>query len=192
MIVLQHIVCATIVFVAYAKLGYYHPLGIVGALRAYFAEKRKLQSDVLMVTRSGVPTGTLMCSRDNEALPTDLVFPKEMRVLREKYGGRIGYFGKFAVIPNLQGKLVGKQLLASAVTEWSLTNDVSVAVMMVNPNHVGLYRRYGAVELARTEGTKGLDKAPAVLMVLDYKMSSEIMRRRAEFLENTDQNMVAA
>lgn len=190
----QLFVCATIVFVAYFRLGYYRPWAFTSGIKAYFREKNELSGDVLMVLRRGVPIGTLMCSVDHGWLPTDIAFPSQMAELRRRYGYRIGYFGKFAVIPALQGKLVGKKLLADAVTGWSIRHGVDVAVMMVNPMHVGLYRRYGAVVIARSGGTKGMEKAPAVLMVLDFRHSPEIMRRRAEYiLANTHpQTKVAA
>ncbi len=179
----QHIFCAVIVFIAYTKLGYYHPWQIGKALLGYFSEKRRLGGDVLSVNKWGFPIGTLMCSVDKPGqLPTDTVFTDEMHALRTQYAGRLGYFGKFAVIPSLQGKLVGKQLLANAVTEWSFAHGVEVAVMMVNPAHVGLYRRYGAVEISRTDGTRGLEKAPAVLLVLDFSAPNKVREYREQYL----------
>lgn len=178
---IKFIICATIVFVAYCRLGYYHWHGFVGAVRAYFTEKRQLGGDVLMVTRAGVPVGTLMCSVDRGWLPVDTAFPAEMSALRRRFSGRLAYLGKFAVIPALQGGLVGESLMRQAAVEWAPVHGVDVAVMMVNPSHVPRYRRrFGAVELARTDGTIGLDKAPAVLMLLEYQRSAEIQRWRRE------------
>lgn len=177
---LQNLICATIVFVAYCRLGYYRWFGFLGAVRAYFHEQRHLAGDILKITRAGVPIGTLMCSVDRGWLPVDLAFPAEMAKLRQGFHGRIAYFGKFAVIPSFQGKLVGKLLMKQAALEWSPERGVDVAVMMVNPSHVPIYRRLGAIEIARTEGTIGLDKAPAVLMLLEYEKSAEVQRWRRE------------
>lgn len=182
MLFFQKIVCAMIVFIAYCQLGYYSPFGLITAVIAYFAEMRRLKGSVLMATQYGIPVGTLMCSRDEGYLPVDLAFPNEMQNIREKYRGRIGYFGKFAVIPSLQGQLTGKKILLEAVTKWSFETDASLIVMMVHPKHVQIWSRYGAQTLATTQGTKGLEKAPAVLMMIDFNLSPKVQSYRNEYL----------
>ena len=136
-----------------------------------------------MVTKFGLPIGTLMCSKDDGWLPTDIAFTAEMQKLRLQYGSLIGYFGKFAVIPWLQGLAVGNQLLERAVTEWALSTGVEVAVMMVNPKHVRFYQSHGAEVLARSQKTKGMEKAPAVLMIIDFRKSPKIQELQTEYKE---------
>jgi hypothetical protein len=82
--VLNNLLCAMIVFVAYCKMGYYTPFGLLKALRAYFAEKQRLSGEVLSVTFCGIPLGTLLASPDNGALPVDKPFPEEMAKVRQK------------------------------------------------------------------------------------------------------------
>lgn len=185
--VLQKLVCAALVFLAYCKLGYYHPWEIGKAVKAFFSEEKKLKAEVLSVKRFGIPIGTLMCSKDRGWLPIDLAFRPEMDALRELHGDHIGYLGKFAIIPPLQGKLVGTELLRQAVTKWSFDNDVLVVVMMVNPKHVRMYEKRGAKVLARSEGTKGLEKAPAVLMIMVLDDSEQAKNARIEYLHEQNQ-----
>lgn len=175
-------VCALLVFVAYCALGYYRLWGFPWAVRDYFKEKRHLGADILKYSRFGVPIGTLMCSVDRGRLPVDVAFATEMASLRQEYAGRLAYFGKFAVFPFLQGKQVGTALLERAVTSWSFDHGVTAVVMMVNPRHVRRYRSFGAREIARTEGTKGMEKAPAVLMVIDYHESRQVSLARTRHL----------
>lgn len=183
--VLQQFVCSVIVFITYTVMGYYRPYHLLSAVWAFFSEKRKLNGQVLAVKWCGIPLGTLMVSKDQGWLPIDVAFPKLAPELREKYGKRWVYYGKFGVIPWLQGGMVGHRLLEQAVFVWSEANGVDVAVMMVHPKHVRKYAKYGAVELARTGGTKGLEKAPAVLMVLDYNNSPKLLRLKEEFFRRT-------
>ncbi len=179
---LKKLWCAFIVYLAYYQMGYYSLFGMRKAIIAYFNECRTLKADVLTVERNGMPVGTLLCARDHGWLPTDLAFPEAMVGIRDQYRGRLAYFGKFAVLPTMRGRLHGKQLHMKAVSEWSLANDVEAVVMIVNPRHARYYHGVGATEVARTEGTVGLEKAPAVLMILNYQKSKVVREFRRRYL----------
>lgn len=183
--VLQNLWCATLVFVAYLALGYYPLWGYFGAVKAYISERKKLGGAVFNQIRFGLPIGTLMCSVDQGCLPADDLFPLEMRKLREQQfaGRKIGYLGKFAIIPFLQGKCVGRSMLTRMATEWALFHTVDVIVMIVNPDHVKMWSKphYGAKVVAKRDNMTGLHGAEAVLMYLDFKESSAIRKCQGEY-----------
>ncbi len=178
----QKIWCAWLVFVNYFALGYYRAWELPKAVWSYFSERRRLGAQVLAVKSHKVPVGTIMCSKDWGWLPTDIAFPEEMKALRLKFGRRLCYFGKFAVVPHLHGLQIGGNLMKMATAEWAFAHEVDVVVMMVNPSHVKMYLRRGAVVLAHSAGTKGMEKAPAVLMVLELDKSPQAKAWRAEYL----------
>lgn len=179
---LFNFMCATIVFEAYRRLGYYSLGEFRKAVKSYFAEKEHLGGTVLSVKKWGLPVGTLMCAKDEGWLPTDLGFPVEMDAIRVLHGDHLGYLGKFAVVPGLQGQGVGMEILTAAVGIWAPKAEVRTFVMMVHPRHVRLYQRFGAVEIARIGGTAGLEKAPAVLLTLEF---ADLFRKLRE-LRGTD------
>lgn len=161
--------CAILVFLAYRKMGYYPWSQAKIALGLYFSEKNKLDAEVLTEYLWGfIPIGTLMCSVDKGWLPVDVMFPQEMRGLRRN-SARLGYIGKFAVIPFLQGKRTGKRLIARAKA-WGATSELDHCVVIVNPKHVPYYIKMGFTLIAESnDTTPGLEKAPARLMYLDRK-----------------------
>ncbi len=164
--VLDTLLGANIVFLAYRKMGYYSWRKAAGAIGSYYKEKERLKGEVLAAKIGGITVGTLMCSVDNGWLPTDDIFPAEMQEVR-RLGVRIGYYGKLGVIPWLQGKCVGRLLVNSAV-QWSLERGIELALIVVNPAHVSFHSRLGFSVLARSkESAPGLEKAPAVLMALN-------------------------
>jgi hypothetical protein len=178
---LQELACAGLVFQNYHRLGYYRWWGLLNAFWAFFKEKYVLRATVLTVTYNGIPVGTMMCSVDNGELPVDKIFPDQMQTLRSQYEkGRIGYFGKFAVAPTLHGEEIGMRLIGSAVNWWSLMNGVYAVVMIVHPKHARKYARFGAKELGRVGSVEGMEKAPAVLMSLDFEDYIRILQGRHE------------
>lgn len=181
--VLNQIGCAMIVFIAYCKMGYYTPFGLLKAFRAYFAEKQRLSGEVLSVTFCGIPLGTLLASPDNGALPVDKPFPEEMAKVRQKYKRKIGYYSKFAVMPLCQGGAVCRRLLVQAVTKWSFDHDVEAVVMIVHPDHAYIYEKMGAKQLAFKNETDGLNNAPSVLMLLVYNDVPSIKACRARYIK---------
>ena len=185
MIFLNHVVCSLIVFWSYYRQGYYTLWSWLSAVRSFFREKRKLSADVLTVSAYGIPVGTLMASIDNGWLPVDDAFPVEMAALRKHHPGKFAYFGKFAVAHQGSIRKTGFRLVKKAATEWSLDREVEVAIMMVNPRHVPFYRRFGASEVARSEQVHGLEKAPAVLMIVRYNESPHIRGWQREYLQSS-------
>ncbi len=159
--------CAVTVFLAYGKMGYYPWHHVTSAIGSYYKEKKKLKAAVLVEYLWGwFPIGTLMCSIDAGWLPVDVMFSHEMQNIRRD-GGRLGYFGKFAVIPRLHGKRTGKHLIDSAI-RWGRTECLSHVVVIVHPSHVKYYKQMGFTVVSRShDTTPGLEKAPAVLLVLD-------------------------
>jgi len=177
----REFLCANLVFHNYLCLGYYRWYGYFTAISAFFVEKIRLHSTILMVTKHGVPIGTIMCSVDNGHLPVDRIFPDAMHELRKKYEpGRIGYFGKYAVAPYAHGGEIGMTLIGYAINWWSLKNGIYAAVMMVHPKHVRRYVRFGARELGCVTKVTGMEKAPAVLLILDYGDYIQIRQKRIE------------
>jgi hypothetical protein len=165
---------ACMVFLAYVKMGYYKPWEVRHALRSYFKEGQRLEGEVLTIG-GRLPVGTMMCSEDKGWLPADDPFPAEMSELRARYT-RIGYYGKFAVWPWLSGLGFGEKLTYLALY-WTCERQLDLAVMLVNPSHVRFYKnRFGAEVLSQTNGTIGLDKAPAVLLAIKVTGSEKIQR----------------
>jgi len=188
--VLQKTLCALIVFIAYCKMGYYSPFSLRSAMRAYFAEKQSLGAEILSVTWCGIPLGTLMASEDQGSLPVDKPFPKEMEIIRKTYGGRLGYVGKLGIFPWFWGSCVCRRLFAELVTRWSFDHDIEAVVMIVHPDHADVYEKMGARRLACSEGTDGLKKAPAVLMLLVFGQVKAIKAYRARYIRRMQQPKV--
>ena len=169
---------AEVVFKAYVGQGYYYPNQRKKAGKAYEAERQALRATVLVQTKGREVVGTIMCAEDNFDLPVDrTVFADHMAEIRAELGSvRLGYFGKFGSTPGLEDQAIGRNLLIRAVTEWALARRVAAVVMIVNPKHVSCYARLGAQVVASTAGTPGLEKAPAVLLVLRFAESPQIVR----------------
>ncbi len=164
--VLKLLPCAATVFLAYAKMGYYPWYKATSAIGSYYKEKKKLNARVLVEhIWKFFPIGTLMCSVDSGWLPVDDVFPQQMQKIRQA-DIRLGYFGKFAVIPRMHGKRTGQRLIARA-REWALEERLDRVVIIVNPKHVTHYKTMGFHDINQSLGAPGLDKAPAVLLCID-------------------------
>ncbi len=158
-------------------MGYYAQHELTTALTDYRKERNKLHPYILVEELNGQVVGTMMLARDRGYMPTDIAFPEETAELRKKYGNRLGYAGKFAVDSRLRGNKVGTKLICQGVTWWVVRNGVDALCMMVNPRHVAFYQILGAKKIARCEGTPGLEKAPAELMLLDVAVFLERVKR---------------
>lgn len=160
--------CAATVFLAYAKMGYYPWYKATSAIGSYYKEKKKLNARVLVeYFWKFIPIGTLMCTVDSGWLPVDDVFPQQMQKIRQA-DTRLGYFGKFAVIPFMHGRRTGQRLIRRA-KEWAIEEQIDHVVIIVNPKHESYYRTMGFHEINQSKGAPGLDKAPAVLMGVSSK-----------------------
>lgn len=179
--------CAELVFGAYVDMGYYAPHERRRALQDYRKERNKLLPYILYEEQDGRVVGTMMLAVDRGYMPTDIAFPTETAEFRKKFGGRLGYAGKFAVDPELRGNKVGMKLICQGVSWWVIRNGVDALCMMVNPRHVAFYQILGAKKIAWNEGTPGLDKAPAELMLLDVAVFLERVKRldRSQQKEST-------
>ena len=176
---LKLFIAACLLFTAYRRLGYYRRWFFLVAIWKYYREKKRLCAQVLTENRWGIPVGTLMCSVDRGWLPADEDFPSEMDKLRVKFVGiTLGYLGKFAVWPHLKGQSIGRRLMIRAVCQWSQEAGVQAVIILADPEDVRKYRKFGAIEVARTKETKGLVGAESVLMYLIYADSEQIKRRR--------------
>lgn len=161
--VLKLFTCATTVFLAYAKMGYYPWYKATSAIGLYYKEYKKLNACILVEYMWGfIPIGTIMCSIDSGWLPIDDIFPEQMEKIR-RAGVQLGYFGKFAVTPSMRGKRAGQRLIGQA-KKWSLEQHLDQAVILVNPKHVPYYLRMGFHEIDWIKNMLGLKGAPAVLL----------------------------
>jgi hypothetical protein len=174
--------CADVVFHAYVKQGYYRPGpdSQSNAKMAYLREARELQATVLTHIVNDQVVGTLMCSVDQGNLPTDIKFGPEMARIRQSLGAaKLGYLGKFGVLPGLEDQSIGIKLYTRAVTEWAFAHDIEAIVMVVNPIHERCYiRSMGAQKIGFCEVTADLEKAPAALLLLKFDESQYAKRLR--------------
>ncbi len=177
---------AYVVFEAYVQQGYYSADEREKAVETYLTECKMLEASVLNHLENGQIVGTLMCAVDRGNLPVDNGdFVSEMIQLRQDLGSiKLGYFGKFGTLPGRECDNVGRKLLIRAVTEWAFIYDVQAVVMMVNPKHVSCYVELGAKIVASVGSTPGLEKAPAVLLVLKFSDSRQITRVRNFYLSD--------
>jgi predicted GNAT family N-acyltransferase len=164
--VLRLFTCAAIVFLAYAKMGYYPWYKATSAIGSYYKEKKKLNACVLVEHIWGfLPIGTIMCSIDSGWLPIDELFPMQMEAIRQE-GVRLGYFGKFAVTPNMRGKQAGQRLIMQA-RKWTIEQHLDQAVILVNPKHVPYYLKMGFHKVDWIISVGDLKNAPAVLLSIN-------------------------
>jgi GNAT superfamily N-acetyltransferase len=175
--VLTLLPCAILVFLAYKKTGYYPSwLSAKLAVGSYYKEKRKLGAKVFVEYLWGcIPIGTLMCSVDSGWLPIDVLFPEHMKDIRRTCP-RIGYLGKFAVLPTLCGKRIGLRLIHIA-RSWCIAHGVTHVVAIVAPRHVTFYKAIGFVDMAYDPGTLGDDCicAPSIIVLLDATKARRVI-----------------
>lgn len=187
--VIKLLPCAILVFLAYKKTGYYPSwLQVKLAVGSYYKEKNKLDGEVLIEYLWGfIPIGTLMCSVDKGWLPVDDMFNEKMSSIRRN-AAKLGYFGKFAVIPCLQGMATGLTLTARA-RAWGHAKNLDQVIIVVNPKHVNFYLKMGFELIGESDKTTpGLEKAPARLMYLDVKNLKEETVVEAECITEMDAN----
>lgn len=178
------LVSAWIVFRAYTAHKYFkaNAFGLLQCYGDYFAQLFFLKGNVITERNAnGQIIGTVMASIDG-ATPADKIFPKEMATARSKYR-TIGYIGKFAVNPGLQGEVVGLLLLEKVVMKWSRNRKVEALTLIVNPSHKNFYVKIGGEEIGYTAGVEGLEKAPGVLLVIDLKSAISRIERAHRLLQ---------
>lgn len=116
--------------------------------------------------------GTLSLTLDGECFcgsPLDQEFPVEAKRAR-KEAHKIIYFWRLAVHPDFQAsKLRIREWLLREARNFVIADPkIGRALCIVHPNHVAFYVNvFGFQEVARKDSTKGLTKAPAVLLSLD-------------------------
>lgn len=124
--------------------------------------------------------GTMSIMYDQGRIPTDEVFPDETAQVRSR-ANRVAYYGTFAVKPGMWRhgtRSVGLALIHEAI-RLAKADQVDAAIIIVHPRHIPFYQRFGFKVVAKRDNMPGLEKAPAVMMVLMDGSCLERLARRA-------------
>ena len=153
-----------LVFASYGERGYCS-VACATETEQYFDQKIS-SYETLVVQKENRILGTMRITLDKGKLPVDQEFPDQMAVVR-KQGSKVAYYSKFAVDQEYWGsKEIGIALILEAIRRWK-QDAVDKAVMIVHPRHVHFYRLLGFKVVGDSVCAPGLEKAPAVMMVLE-------------------------
>lgn len=150
------------------------------------AIEQNLKNDKALVllaeTAQKEAVGTMSILLDTGHLPTDQAFPGETAHLRNT-SRQIAYLGSFGVPKKYWGAgmlSIGLALIREMIA-WAASSDdrADTAVIVVNPRHVRFYRALGFEPVANRDNMPGLEKAPAVMMVLDSLGIQTLLARAA-------------
>jgi len=110
--------------------------------------------------------GTMTVTYDRGKLPCDEWFPDETISVR-KVSRKVAYYGKLAVEPDLwQSALsIGFALIGEAIARAS-ADGIDAGICIVHPRHVRFYKALGFEEVGQRDNMPGLEKAPAVMLVI--------------------------
>jgi len=150
---------------------------IPGAIEQYLKNDNAL---VLVAEKAKKEiVGTMSILFDTGKIPTDEVFPAETTRVRET-SRQVAYLGSFAVRKEewKTGMLsIGFALICEVIARAS-NYDANTAVIVVNPRHVRFYSNMlGFKKVAYCDNMPGLEKAPAVMMVLDSSGIQNLLAR---------------
>lgn len=149
---------------------------IPGAIEQYLKNDNAL---VLIAQRANEIVGTMSILFDTGKIPTDEVFPTETAEVR-KASRQVAFLGSFAVRKEewKTGMLsIGFALICEVIARAS-NYDANTAVIVVNPRHVRFYSNMlGFKKVAYCDNMPGLEKAPAVMMVLDSSGIQNLLAR---------------
>ena len=165
---------------AYGERGYC-PGAIATGTEQYFALERS-HTLVLVAEQDGVLRGTMRTTLDEGTLPIDEEFPAAIAKLRSS-AAKICYYSRFAVNPMFWGaRRVGLALIAEAF-RLAKYECIDACVIVVHPHHVDFYQRMMFRVVDEIPCIPGLEKAPAVLMILalrELQADNQVIRRSAK------------
>ena len=154
-----------LLFAAYGERGYCSVASATGT-EQYFDTPPSLFEGILVAQNKNKIVGTIKITIDSGSLPIDEEFPAEMAAVRNG-ACKIAYYSRFAVDRDCwSSKEVSAALIAEAICRWK-QNGIDAAIMIVHPRHVRFYKLLGFKVIGRSDCAPGLEKAPAVLMVLE-------------------------
>lgn len=145
-------------------------------VRGYCSRKRAQEQYLnmknefaLMAEIDGKTVGTMsvIYAEGGRKLPSDEYFPIQTDEVR-KTSGKIAYYGTFAVQSGMWARgecSVGLALIREAIRR-AKQEAINAKIIIVHPRHVSFYMALGFEEVARRDNMPGLEKAPAVMMVL--------------------------
>ncbi|MDE2021649.1 MAG: GNAT family N-acetyltransferase [Patescibacteria group bacterium] len=131
-----------------------------------------------MAEIDGEAVGTMSVVYDDGKLPTDELFSVETSRVRDT-STQLAYYGTFAVKAGMWRSgtnSIGLALIHEAVRRAKL-DGVDAAIIIVHPRHVSFYKALGFEEVARRDDMPGLEKAPAVMLVITGKAAQDLFER---------------